>query len=140
MEARPLLGVEADPNPNQRQADPNPSQGRRRSLTLTLTTGWWRTALMEVEAGHAGELVHDVAEGAHLEHGLELLPHVPQRPLPRRQALHHLGGLARVEVRVRVRVAVGVGVRVGVRVGRSYSMYSTDPACQLHASYVPVTW
>mmetsp|Transcript_20872 Transcript_20872/g.49439 ORF Transcript_20872/g.49439 Transcript_20872/m.49439 type:complete len:240 (-) Transcript_20872:864-1583(-) len=50
-------------------------------------------ALMEVEAGHAGELVHDVAEGAHLEHGLELLPHVPQRPLPRRQALHHLGGL-----------------------------------------------
>mmetsp|Transcript_18677 Transcript_18677/g.62615 ORF Transcript_18677/g.62615 Transcript_18677/m.62615 type:complete len:503 (+) Transcript_18677:231-1739(+) len=49
--------------------------------------------LPEVEALHAREGVHDAAQRAHLHDRLELFAHVAERPLPRGEALHHLGPL-----------------------------------------------
>mmetsp|Transcript_6520 Transcript_6520/g.21600 ORF Transcript_6520/g.21600 Transcript_6520/m.21600 type:complete len:365 (+) Transcript_6520:137-1231(+) len=56
--------------------------------------------LVEVQPAHPGELIHDVRERAHLEHRLELLPHVAQRPVALRQPLHHLRRLL-LQVHVR---------------------------------------
>mmetsp|Transcript_11743 Transcript_11743/g.30652 ORF Transcript_11743/g.30652 Transcript_11743/m.30652 type:complete len:271 (+) Transcript_11743:165-977(+) len=55
--------------------------------------------LAKVEPLHPRERVHDVGERPHLHHRLELLAHVAQRPLPRREPLHHLGAL-KVDVRL----------------------------------------